>query len=120
MRSQGGGLIIHIGSVSGRWADFSGAAYQASKHGLVGLAQATMIEERENGIRVSVVFPGLCDTPLLKLRKSPPSPETLAKAMQPEDIASACLFIAKLPARTYVPELIMMPGALQCAGQSVS
>jgi serine 3-dehydrogenase (NADP+) len=119
MRSQGGGLIIHIGSVSGRWGDFSGAAYQASKHGLVGLAQATMIEERLNGIRVSVVFPGLCETPLLNLRKSPPSRETLDKAMQPEDIAMACAFIAKLPPRTYVPELIIMPGALQCVGQAV-
>jgi serine 3-dehydrogenase (NADP+) len=119
MRSQAGGLIIHIGSISGRWGDFSGAAYQASKHGLVGLAQATMIEERVNGIRVSVIFPGLCDTPLLKLRKTPPSQETLARAMQPEDIAMACLFIAKLPPRTYVPELIMMPGALQCVGQAV-
>ena len=120
MRSQGGGLIIHISSVSGRWPDFSGIAYQAAKSGLIGLAHATMTEERLNGIRVSVVLPGLCDTPLMKLRKAPPSREILDRAMKPEDIAEACLFLARLPARTFVPELVIMPGALQCIGQTVS
>jgi len=37
MREQGGGLIVQFSSVSGRWGDLSGAAYQASKHGIVGL-----------------------------------------------------------------------------------
>jgi serine 3-dehydrogenase (NADP+) len=120
MRSQGGGLIIHVGSVSGRWPDFSGIAYQASKHGLVGLAHATMIEERVNGLRVSVVFPGLCDTPLMKQRKAPPDRDTLSKALRPEDIAAACVFLAGLPESVYVPELVMAPVALQCIGQMIA
>lgn len=100
------------------WADNSGAAYAASKHGMVGLAHATMFEEWGNGIRVTVIFPALCDTPLLQKRPVPPSRSTLDKAMQPEDIAAACVFVASLPPRTYVPELVMMPGALQCMGQT--
>jgi len=118
MRQQQNGLIVHITSVSGKWGDISGAAYQASKHGMVGLAYATMLEERQNGIRVTLIFPGLCDTPILKNRLVPVPPEKLAKAMQPEDIAAACVFVASLPPRTYVPELILMPGALQCVGQA--
>ncbi len=120
MREQGGGLIIHISSVSGRWPDQSGIAYQAAKRGVIGLAHATMLEERLNGIRVSVVLPGLCDTPIMKKRRTPPTREVLDKAMQPEDIAEACLFIASLPARTYVPELVIMPGAIHCIGQTAS
>ncbi len=120
MRQQGGGLIIHISSISGRWPDQSGAAYQAGKRGVIGLAHATMLEERQNGLRVSVVMPGLCDTPIMKKRRVPPTRETLDKAMQPEDIAAACLFIASLPARTYIPELVIMPGALHCIGQTAS
>lgn len=120
MRSQGSGLIVHIGSVSGIWPDFSGIAYQASKRGLTGLAHATMIEEREHGLRVSVIFPGLCDTPLMKKRKSPPNAETLAKALRPEHIAEACLFLAGLPKGVYVPELVMAPSGLQCIGQMIA
>ena len=120
MRANGGGLIVHISSVSGRWADLSGMSYQASKAGVIALAHATMMEERLNGIRVSVIMPGLCDTPIMNKRRVPPSRETLDKAMQPEDIAAACLFLASLPPRTYVPELVIMPGALQCIGQAMA
>ena len=120
MRRQGGGLIILISSISAIWGDFSGPAYQASKHGLVGLANATMMEERLNGIRVTVIFPGLCDTPLLSNRPMPPTRETRDKMMKPEDIAQACVFVASLPPRTYVAELVIMPGALQCNGHPVA
>ncbi len=118
MRRQQNGLIIHVTSVSGKWGDFSGAAYQASKHGMVGLAYATMVEERLNGIRVTLIFPGLVDTPILNNRPVPPTQEMRDKMMKPEDIAAACLFVASLPPRTYVPEIVMLPGALQCVGQT--
>ena len=96
MRKQHDGLIIHVSSVSGKWGDVSGAAYQASKHGLVGLAYATMLEERLNGIRVTLLFPGLTDTPILSTRPVPDSPEHLALMMTSGDIADACLFVANL------------------------
>jgi NAD(P)-dependent dehydrogenase (short-subunit alcohol dehydrogenase family) len=115
-----GGLIIQFSSVSGRWGDLSGAAYQASKHGIVGLCQATMVEERLNGIRVSAILPGLVDTPMPMRRLQPPTREILDKAMQPEDVAMGCVFLASLPARTYVPELIMMPPALQVVGRAMA
>lgn len=119
MRAQKDGLIIHITSISGKWGDNSGAAYQASKHGMVGLAYATMFEERQNGIRVSLIFPGLADTEIIRNRPVPVPKEVTDKAMKAEDIALACVFIASMPSRTYVPELILMPPALQCVGQGV-
>jgi NAD(P)-dependent dehydrogenase (short-subunit alcohol dehydrogenase family) len=119
MRAQKGGLIIHVASISGLWGDFSGAAYQASKHGMVGLANATRMEERLNGIRVTVIYPGLCDTPILKNRPVPPTREQRDLMMKPEDIAEACVFSASLPPRTYVSDLVLMPGALQCNGNPV-
>ena len=116
MRGQKNGLIIHVASISGLWGDLSGAAYQASKHGMVGLANATMMEERRNGIRVTVIYPGLCDTPILNNRAVPPTQEQRDLMMKPEDIAQACVFAASLPPRTYVSDLVLMPGALQCNG----
>lgn len=120
MKSQGGGLIIHITSCSALWPDLSGIAYQAAKRGVTGLAHATMMEERPNGIRVSVIFPGLCDTPLMNKRRTLPTRETLDKALRPEDVASACLFLASLPPHAYVPELVLLPGGLQCIGQAMT
>jgi NADP-dependent 3-hydroxy acid dehydrogenase YdfG len=119
MREQKGGLIIHIASISGLWGDFSGAAYQASKHGIVGLANATRMEERLNGIRVTVIYPGLCDTPILNNRPVPPTQEQRDTMMKPEDIAQACVFAASLPPRTYVSDLSLMPVALQCNGSPI-
>jgi NAD(P)-dependent dehydrogenase (short-subunit alcohol dehydrogenase family) len=120
MREQKGGLIIHISSISGLWGDLSGAAYQASKHGIVGLANATMMEERLNGIRMTLIYPGLCDTDILKNMPTPPSRERRDQMMKPEDIAQACVFAASLPARTYVSDLVLMPCVLQCNGNSVN
>jgi NADP-dependent 3-hydroxy acid dehydrogenase YdfG len=104
-RKQEGGLLIHISSMSAKKPDRSGVAYQASKAGVVGLAHGTMEEEREHGIRTTVIFPGLTDTPLVLKRPKPTPPEIMAHALQPEDVAAACLFVMTLPPRAYVPEL---------------
>ena len=112
MREQGGGLIIYISSVAVQLPDASGVSYQAAKHGLVGLSHGTFMEEQHNGIRTTVIFPGLTDTPLVLRRPTPTPPEVMAHALQPEDVAAACLFTASLPARARVPELMMMPSRL--------
>jgi serine 3-dehydrogenase (NADP+) len=111
MRARGG-LIVYVASVAALQADGSGVAYQATKRGLVGLAHGAMVEERPNGIRTTVIFPGLTDTPLILKRPVPTPPEVLARALKPEDIAQACLFVATLPARAHVPELTIVPAAL--------
>src|SRR6202030_998507 len=46
MREAGSGHLIYISSVSGLMPDVSGAAYQASKRGLIGLAHAIRVEEK--------------------------------------------------------------------------
>ncbi len=108
MRAQGAGTIIHYSSDAVQKPNVvSGIAYQATKHGVRGLAHGTMAEEREHGIRCSVVFPGPCETPLLDKRPEPPPPEAFPKMLQPEDVAEAALFIASLPPRAFVPELVL-------------
>jgi NADP-dependent 3-hydroxy acid dehydrogenase YdfG len=111
-RSRGGGLIVFVSSAAVQRPDVSGVAYQATKHGVVGLAHGTMQEERLNGIRTTVIFPGLTDTPLLLKRPTPTPPDVVAKALQPADVAEACLFVATLPTRAYVPELVLLPSQL--------
>ena len=105
----GAGHLIYISSISGVQADVSGAAYQASKRGVVGLAHAIRMEEKQNGIRTCVICPGLVNTELLDKRPVKPSPEELAKALQAEDVAETILHVAKLPTRASIPELILLP-----------
>ena len=115
---RAGGDAVFISSVSGLWPDASGPAYQASKAGLVGLARAAALEEHHNGVRVSLVLPGLVDTPLLDRRPLPPSPEQRALALRPEDVASVCVFLLCLPSHAYIPELTILPTAVQALGET--
>lgn len=112
------GLAVLIGSVSGSWPDVSGAAYQASKAGMLALARAVGLEEHEHGVRVSAVLPGIVNTPILDNRPVPPDAAIREAALQPQDLAAACLFLATLPPNAYVPELTMLPTALQALGKT--
>jgi NAD(P)-dependent dehydrogenase (short-subunit alcohol dehydrogenase family) len=55
---RAGGWIINIGSLAGKNAFAGGAAYNASKFGLLGFSEALMLEVRHDGVRVSCVMPG--------------------------------------------------------------
>jgi NADP-dependent 3-hydroxy acid dehydrogenase YdfG len=112
MRRQGTGLIVYLSTGAVQRPDVSGVAYQASKHGLTGLAHGTRLEEREHGIRTSIIFPGLCETEILLKRPVPTPRDVLDKALLPEDIADAVLFLAQLPARAVVPEMQLLPSRL--------
>jgi serine 3-dehydrogenase len=109
MRERRAGHLIYISSISGQVPDVSGAAYQAAKRGMLGLAHAVRVEEKENGIRTCVVMPGLVETELIERRPVKPGPEILAKALQPSDVAEAIVSVAKLPPRAAVPELQILP-----------
>lgn len=112
MREARAGHLIYIASISGRAPDATGAAYQASKHGLIGLAHAVRIEEHEHGIRSTLVNPGLVDTEILDRRPVKPSAELLAQALLPEHVAEVVLACATLPPRAVISELTILPTAI--------
>lgn len=112
------GLVVLISSVSGSWPDASGPAYQASKAGMTELAHAAGFEEHANGVRFTAVLPGIVDTPILDNRPEPPPKEVREASLKPEDVAQACLFLATLAPHAYVPELTMVPTAIQALGKT--
>lgn len=110
MRPRGDGLIINISSVAGkRAAPIGGVAYNASKFAMTALGSTVAEEERENGIRITGIFPGEVNTPILDNRPEPPPDEHRQRILQPGDVASAVLMVAKLPPRAHVPELVIKP-----------
>jgi NADP-dependent 3-hydroxy acid dehydrogenase YdfG len=109
MRARKAGHLIFVASISGILPDVSGASYQAAKRAVIGFAHAIRVEEKENGIRACAVCPGLVDTEILENRPVKPPAETLAKALQPADVAEAILMVAKMPSRAAIPEIQVMP-----------
>ena len=112
------GDVILVASVSGQWPDLSGAAYQASKAGMIGLARAAGFEEHANGVRFSVLNPGVTDTPILLKRPTPPTPELAAQMLRPVDVAEACRLMLRLPRSAHIPELTILPTRLQSIGKT--
>ncbi len=64
MRRQGSGHIVNTGSLAGLLPSPGLAAYATSKHAVVGLSKTLRVEAAEYGVKVSVVCPGVIDTPL--------------------------------------------------------
>lgn len=110
MRQRQDGLVVNISSVSGkRAAVLGGVAYNASKFAMTALATTVAQEEGRRNIRITSIFPGEVDTPLLEERPVPVSAERRAQILQPEDVAAAVLMIACLPPRAHVQELLIKP-----------
>lgn len=112
MRQARKGYLIYVSSISGKVPDVSGAAYQASKRGMIGLAHAIRVEEKESGIRTCAVCPGLVETEILEKRPVKPTRETLDQALQPQDVAEIILDVARFHPRVTIPELEIMPTTL--------
>jgi len=110
MRQRGEGLIVNISSVSGKRAlTLAGPAYCASKFAMSALGLAVGLEDRTNGVRVTNIYPGEVNTPILDQRPVPVPEEKKRQMVQPEDIAACVVTIARLPARVVVPELVITP-----------
>jgi len=110
MRRRRQGLIFNISSLAGKRAlPLAGPAYAASKFAATALGTEVGLEERAHGIRITNVYPGEVDTPLLDQRPVPVPAEKKAVMVHPEDIAECLVAIAKLPQHVIVPELVITP-----------
>lgn len=108
------GVIVNVVSVAGKRANpLGGAAYVAAKFGMGALGLVLGNEEKDSGVRVSNIYPGEIDTPILAARPRPVTEEQRAVILKPEDVANAVLFVATLPKHVSVPELVIKPTVQQ-------
>lgn len=110
MREAGEGLIINISSIAGKRAlELAGAAYCAGKFAMTALGMAAGLEERHHGIRITNIYPGEVNTPILEQRPEPVPQERREQMLQPEDIAEIVRTIVRLPPRAHVWEVVVTP-----------
>lgn len=112
MRARRDGVIINISSMTGKRAlTFAGIAYCASKFAMTALGTAVSNEDASHGIRITNIYPGDVNTPLLDGRPEPIGDDRRAAMLQPEDVAEMVVAIACLPPRAHVAELLIKPTA---------
>jgi 3-oxoacyl-[acyl-carrier protein] reductase len=105
MIAKNEGAVINIGSVSGITGEANGAAYSATKFGLIGFTQSLYEEVREHGIKVAVILPGFVDTPLI-----PPNRQLdRSKMIQPADIAQMVHYVLTSPPTCCPVEITIRP-----------
>ncbi|MEI9925654.1 MAG: SDR family oxidoreductase [Bradyrhizobium sp.] len=110
MRAQQDGCIINVASWAGRHVSkMPGPAYTTTKHAVLALTHSFNMDECANGLRACCLSPGEVATPILKLRPVVPSEQEQAKMLQPEDLGRTIAFIASMPPRVCMNEILISP-----------
>jgi NADP-dependent 3-hydroxy acid dehydrogenase YdfG len=110
MRQRASGLVINISSIAGKRAvEVGGIAYNASKFAATALATTVGLEESPHGIRITSIFPGEVNTPMIRKRPVPPDEQQQAAMLQPGDVGEVVAMLACLPPHVHIPELIIKP-----------
>ena len=110
MRSRKDGLIINVSSVAGKRAiALAGIAYSASKFGMTALGTCVANEAAVDGVRVTNVYPGEVDTPLLEQRPTPVTEEHRGRMLQADHVGELIVSLIELPREVHVPEVVVKP-----------
>jgi 3-oxoacyl-[acyl-carrier protein] reductase len=102
MKERGKGWIFNVASLASKNPFAGGAAYNASKFGLLGMSEAAMLDLRQFGIRVAAILPGSVNTEF-GMR----SDKDNSWKLQPEDIAAMVLHLLSYPENA-LPSLVEM------------
>jgi len=105
MKRSGGGFVVNIASLASINAFAGGAAYNASKFGLLGLSDAAMLDLRHDGIRVAAVLPGSVATEIGDSHAGRESSWMLS----PEDVAEAVADLVRFPDRALPSRIELRP-----------
>jgi NADP-dependent 3-hydroxy acid dehydrogenase YdfG len=96
------GHLLLTGSVAGRRA-LPGSLYSATKWAVIAMGESARQELNGTGVRVTLIEPGMVDTPFFSNRPS--------DALEPDDVARAVMFAVSQPPHVDVNEILVRPTA---------
>ena len=105
LSETGDGWIINIGSLASRNTFAGGTGYNASKFGLLGMSEATMLDVRDKDIRVSIVMPGSVNTAFWMREQQ----DERTWRLEGEDCALAVMQLLAYPKEAHVSRIEMRP-----------
>jgi NADP-dependent 3-hydroxy acid dehydrogenase YdfG len=97
------GHLLLTGSVAGRRA-LPGSLYSATKWAVTAMGEAARQDLNGTGVRVTLIEPGMVDTPFFSKGAGP-------DALKPDDVARAVMFAVSQPAHVDVNEILVRPTA---------
>jgi NAD(P)-dependent dehydrogenase (short-subunit alcohol dehydrogenase family) len=100
-----GGHIVNIASIAGLLGNPNISAYNASKFAVRGFSEAVMKEVREDGIRVTCLYPGSVDTNFFDVA----GVEMTENPLRPEDVAATVQHVLESPTNHLISEVVMRP-----------
>ena len=114
------GAIVNMSSVAGLIGGRVGAAYYASKHGVIGLTKAAAMEYADTGVRINAVAPAVIETPMAErgfLKNEALMPQILARHPmcrigQPEEVANAVVWLCSQGASFTTGHTLPIDGGL--------
>jgi acetoacetyl-CoA reductase/3-oxoacyl-[acyl-carrier protein] reductase len=115
MRAGGGGSVVLVTSINGERGKFGQANYAAAKAGLIGLGRTAARELGRFGVRVNLVAPGWIETEMTAglpdaARAAAVGETALGRTGQPDDVASAILFLASDMSRHVTGQVLRVDG----------
>ncbi len=114
---QQSGRIVNIASVVGLMGNAGQCNYSASKAGVIGFTKSAARELASRGITANAIAPGFIET-AMTAKLSPEARAALQKQIplgslgQPEDVASAVLFLASPAARYITGQVLSVDGGM--------
>jgi NAD(P)-dependent dehydrogenase (short-subunit alcohol dehydrogenase family) len=128
MQAQGGGAIVNIASTAGKHESANQAAYNASKHAVVGLTRCAAVENAAAGITVNAICPGFVETDMLdefqthadihgvtldQIRAALLAKVPMGRMLQPEEIAHLAVYLASGEAAGMTGQALTLSGGLR-------
>jgi len=128
MLKQGGGKVVNIASTAGKWESPNQAAYNASKHALVGLSRCAALETAAHGITVNAICPGFVETDMIsafdshaeilgvdveQLRAGLLQRVPMGRMLQPQEIAHLAVYLASSESDGMTGQTITISGGMR-------
>lgn len=128
MQARGYGKIVNISSTAGKWESPNQAAYNTTKHALVGMSKCAALENAARGITVNTICPGMVETDMFEefathaeaagitleqLKQSTEARIPMGRFLQPDEVAHIAVYLASDESAGMTGQTITISGGMR-------